>query len=259
MPKYIKKYELTSQKMTLRNGLVLHRIRALRDFALVKKGDLGGWVEKESNLATDYNCAWIAGNGKVYGNARVEGDGWVTGNARVYGNAMIIEDATIENNARVYGNARISDVAKISENARIYDEARVSGSAQISDNARVYGSAEICERVIVRGNARVHGKATIYGDACIFDSAEVCGDAVVNGKARIGGDAKIEKVFDYMTVSPVGTEKSTLTLTKGGMAFSSCFGLTWSELLRECRKKYVPRLYANQYRSVVRFAESFFS
>jgi carbonic anhydrase/acetyltransferase-like protein (isoleucine patch superfamily) len=259
MPKYIKKFELTSQKMTLKRGLVLYRIRALRDFACVKKGDLGGWIEKESNLATDYDYAWVAGNAKVYGNARVEGDGWVTGNARVYGNAQIIEEATVENNAIIYGSAKIADTAKVSGNARVYDEAKVSGSVQISGEARIYGSAEICERVTVCGKARVHGKATLYGDACIFDSAAVCGDAVVSGKARIGGDAKIEKVFDYVTVSPVGAERSILTLTKSGLAFSSCFGLTWSELLRECRKKYVPRLYANQYRSVVRFAESFFS
>ena len=28
----------------------LHRIEALRDFGDVKKGDLGGWIEKEENL-----------------------------------------------------------------------------------------------------------------------------------------------------------------------------------------------------------------
>jgi len=257
MPKYVKKYELTEQKMTLKKGLVLYRIRALRDFSLVRKGDLGGWVEKESNLATDYNCAWITGNGKVYGNARVEGDGWVTGNARVYGNAMIIEDATVENNAAVYGNARISDVAKVSENALVYDEARVSGHTQILGDALVYGSAEICEKVVARDNARIHGKAMLYGNAHIFGNAEICNEAVVYGKARIGGDSRIESILDYVTISPIG-EKSILTLTKNGMAFGASFSLTWDELLAECRKKYVPKLYKHQYRSAVKFAKSFF-
>jgi len=257
MPKYMKKYELTGQKMTLRNGLVLHRIRALRDFALVRKGDLGGWIESERNLATDYNCAWIAGNGKVYGNARIEGDAWVTGNAQVYGNAMIIEDTTVENNARVYGNARISDVAKISENARVYDEARVSGSAQISGEARIYGNAEVCEKVVVCGNAQIHGKVMLYGNTHIFDNAEICNEAVVYGKARIGGDSRIESIHDYVTISPIG-EKSILTLTRDGMAFSSCFSLTLDEILAECQKKYLPKLYKNQYRSAIRFAKSFF-
>jgi len=257
MPKYVKKYELTEQKMTLKKGLVLHRIRALRDFALVRKGDLGGWVEKESNLATDYDYAWVAGESKVYGDARVEGDGWVTGNARVYGNAQIIDEATVENNAVVYGNASISDVAKIRENARIYDEARVSGSAQISGDTRIYGNAEICEKVAVCGNARIHGKAMLYGNAHIFGNAEICNEAVVSAKARIGGESKIESIYDYVTISPIG-EKSILTLTRDGMAFSTSFALAWHELLAECQKKYLPKLYKNQYRSAVRFAKVFF-
>lgn len=45
-----KKYELTVET---RNdcGVVLHRIKALKDFSDVKAGSLGGWVEKEKNLA----------------------------------------------------------------------------------------------------------------------------------------------------------------------------------------------------------------
>lgn len=35
-----KKYKLTSETITLPNGTVLHRIKALRDFGDVKAGDL---------------------------------------------------------------------------------------------------------------------------------------------------------------------------------------------------------------------------
>jgi len=258
MPKYVKKYQLTEQKMTLRKGLVLYRIRALRDFALVRKGDLGGWIESERNLSTSYDYSWVAGNAKVYGNARLEGDGWVTGNARVYGNARVVGEATVENCAIIYGNAKISDTAKVSENARVYGESRVSGNAQISGYARIYGNAEVCERVAVRDKAQVYGKVMIYGDVCVFGDAEICNGAIVSGKARIGGDARIESIFDYVTISPIGTEKSILTLTKNGMAFGASFSLKWNELLAECKKKYVPKLYKHQYRSAVKFAKSFF-
>lgn len=48
----IKKYELTNETITLKNGVVLHRIRALKSFGVVvTKGDLGGWIEKEDNLS----------------------------------------------------------------------------------------------------------------------------------------------------------------------------------------------------------------
>ena len=41
-----KKYEMFKEKETD----VLYRIRALRDFGYVKKGDIGGYIEKEENL-----------------------------------------------------------------------------------------------------------------------------------------------------------------------------------------------------------------
>ena len=76
-----KKYELTEETLEI-NGHVLHRIMALRDFGEVKKGDLGGFIEKESNLAHDWNC-WI------YNDAVVRDDAMVCGEARVYGKAVI--------------------------------------------------------------------------------------------------------------------------------------------------------------------------
>ena len=71
-----KKYKLTEETLAV-DGHVLHRIIALRDFGGVKKGDLGGFIEKESNLAHDWNCwiyndAVVLGNAEVYDNAKVE-------------------------------------------------------------------------------------------------------------------------------------------------------------------------------------------
>ena len=45
-----KKYRLTDETINV-NGRILHRIEALRDFYGVKKGDKGGFVEKEENLS----------------------------------------------------------------------------------------------------------------------------------------------------------------------------------------------------------------
>ena len=75
-----KKFELTDKVATF-NGAVIHRIRALKDFADVKKGDLGGWIEKEENLSQEGNC-WIDDNARVSGDAKVFDDAWVFGDAQ---------------------------------------------------------------------------------------------------------------------------------------------------------------------------------
>ena len=83
-----KKYELTEETLEI-DGHVLNRIIALRDFGEVKKGDLGGFIEKESNLAHDWNC-WI------YNDAVVRDDAMVCGEARVYGKAKVRGEAVIK-------------------------------------------------------------------------------------------------------------------------------------------------------------------
>ena len=91
----MKKFELTSEFVTNIFGEKLFRIRALVEFGDVEAGELGGYVEKESNL--DHN-----------GNAWVYGDAWVSGNAWVYGDAQVSGNARVSGNAWVSGDARVS-------------------------------------------------------------------------------------------------------------------------------------------------------
>ena len=113
------KYELTEEFKeieTLREGwlqkIKVYRIRALRAFADVKAGDLGGFVETKQNLSNMGN-AWVCDNARVYDNAkvcdnaRVCDNAWVCNNARVYGRAWVYD------NARVYGNAKVCNNANI--------------------------------------------------------------------------------------------------------------------------------------------------
>lgn len=66
-----KKYELLkNDTVTAPNGKTLYRIKALIDFDVVVAGSLGGYIEKEDNLAHSGN-AWVYGDAWVYGNARV--------------------------------------------------------------------------------------------------------------------------------------------------------------------------------------------
>lgn len=75
----MKKYELTGE-VKVKFGVTFKRIRALIDFGNVKKGELGGFIEKEENLSHENN-AWVYGNAKVYGDAEVSGNARVSGNA----------------------------------------------------------------------------------------------------------------------------------------------------------------------------------
>ena len=79
-----KKYELLKDDtITAPNGKTLYRIKALIDFGVVVAGSLGGYIEKEDNLAH-------TGNAWVYGNARVSGNAEVSGDAEVYGNSDLV-------------------------------------------------------------------------------------------------------------------------------------------------------------------------
>ena len=148
----MKKYEFTGEEKLVDNH-TLHRVRALRNFGMVKAGDLGGWIEGEDNLSHD-GYAW------VYGEAQVEGNACVTGGARV------------------------------GDNARVSGEALVTGNALVSDAAWVYGWSQVTGNAYVGGDARVGGNARVTGSACVTGDARVGGNARVTGSADfsiIGG------------------------------------------------------------------------
>ena len=122
-----KKYELTEESFVF-DGHKLFRIKALRSFSNVKEGDLGGYIEKETNLSHEDHC-W------VYYYAKVSGDAVVCDNANVFGSAQVSGEAVVCGNAKVYGSAFVSGDARVYGNAKVYDYARVFGSAQVYDKA----------------------------------------------------------------------------------------------------------------------------
>lgn len=74
------KYELIMSDyehlVTKNKTTKVYRIKALKDFDDIKKGDLGGYIESEKNLSQFGNC-WIGKNVHLYS------DALVTDNARV--------------------------------------------------------------------------------------------------------------------------------------------------------------------------------
>ncbi len=188
------KYELLQDQTIAFGGHTLYRIRALRDFGDVKAGDIGGFVESETNLSHDGNC-WVADNAKVWDNAQVKDNARiierakVCGEAKVWGEASICRDATVEGRAQVwgtaqvYGDARVKDNALIRGYALVGEDACVSDDAQIFDHAQVYGGAMVGEQALVYHHALIDGNAQIGGNA------RVSGDAMVGGNAKISGNS----------------------------------------------------------------------
>ena len=96
-----KKYKLTEETINV-NGSILHRIEALKDFANIKKGDKGGFVEKEENLSQSGDC-WVYDDAMVCGKAMVYGNAKVSEDARIYGKVRVLDNAVVRDNAKVHG------------------------------------------------------------------------------------------------------------------------------------------------------------
>lgn len=153
-----KKYVLTDETITVDDGTVLHRIKAVRSFGLIYAGELGGFVESEDNLSHDGNC-WIFGDAMVYGYASV------SESAHVYDNA------TINGHSHIYGNADVMGRALVTKDSSVCGMARVIQDAQIS-YSWVGGDARVCGNAIVQ-NCGVDCDAEIDGNSYITKNSDL--------------------------------------------------------------------------------------
>ena len=218
-----KKYKLTDETINL-NGVTLYRIEALKYFGEIKKGDKGGFIESENNLAH-------------------EGDAWVSDNAHVYGDACVFNNAHVYGNAFVSGYAQVYGDAFVYGNAWLYDNTRVCGYARVADNARVYGDANVCD------------DSSIFGSALVYDNAHVYGDALVRGYACVCGDAEISNKSDYIVFQNWWSSGRYFTWTRSNNMWSvGCFYGTGEELIKKAYKD--SELNGREYERVVRYVES---
>ena len=236
-----KKYKLTDECITI-GDKKLYRIESLKDFAFIKKGDKGGFVESEENLSQVGSC-WIYNDTKVCGNAWVYGDAKVFGDAEIYDNVRVFGDAEIYDNVRVYGNAWV------------FGDVRVYGNAQVFKNARVYGNAKVSGNAMVYGNAWVFGNACVYGDAEIYDNVRVYGNAEVFGNVHIKGDADISSISDYIFFKNWWSSGRCFTWTRSNNMWSvGCFYGTGEELIAKAYKD--SEISGKEYELVVKYVES---
>ena len=133
----MKKYELTNITIKL-GSKTLYRIISLVSIPKInlRKGDLGGFIEDQSNLSHLGTC-WIFDDAMVYNKGKIYDNSLIFNNVRVYnksrcfGNSIISGQSLICNHSNCYGNCNIMD------NSLVYNDASVSGNAELVGIAEV--------------------------------------------------------------------------------------------------------------------------
>ena len=215
---YEMKYELIPSD---REGF--YRVKALRDFNDVKKGDIGGYVEGEKNLSQLGDC-WI------------------------YDNAVICDNARVEDNAQVYGDAEVCGDAIVCDNAIVFDYAKVWGNAIVRDNARVLVNARILCNAVIQDNAAVRGEVRI------FDYVIVCDNADVRGEVCICGDAMISSDKDYIVFKNWWSSGRYFTWTRSNNKWKvGCFYGSGEKLIAKAYKESEEK--GREYEKIIKYAE----
>ena len=96
------KYELVHSDKPL-----YYRVKALKDFSDVKKGDLGGYVRNEVTLS-QYGKSWVYDDAEIQGDCLIMEDAVVKGNALV-SDSNIMGEAVIKDNAVVQNCTLLGD------------------------------------------------------------------------------------------------------------------------------------------------------
>lgn len=194
------KYELLEDDVIMSpENKPLYRIRALIDFGNVKKGDLGGYVESDSNLwrGTDDN-SWVGDEAQAFGgsfvchNAQLRGHSKICGKAQLRNNAQAHGYTLIRDNAFIYGDVIICgypilphDIKFVCDLSRVNDDIIVN-SSDPSMNV-------ISPGVIIGGNANIGNNAHIDNK----NDDSISKKVIILGNTRIYADAYISRCEDY--------------------------------------------------------------
>lgn len=116
-------------------GGFYYRVKALKDFGDVKKGDIGGYIQYTSNLSCEGDC-W------VYPNAVVKDNAQVKDNAKIYDRAIIKDSAVIKGETIVKNCAIVGDAAIVGDKV-VIEECAIVKEDIYSDNYSIYGSNKL--------------------------------------------------------------------------------------------------------------------
>lgn len=195
-----RKFELTSTTKKLQNGEVVYQIKALKDInnpsLRIKKGDLGGWVQDESNLSHKGTC-WITPSTYVLGKSKILGDSLLNrGNIIVINSiisAKFMPQPTMKDTNTInFINSHI--VGKFSFSGNIYVEGSTIKNTTIS-NPYIFG---IDERVSVCINTNITD--SIMYNCCLVRDSTIQSSYLENN-SRVANSRIISSMLDYSYIS----------------------------------------------------------
>lgn len=240
----INKYKIRTDISKQIFDSTLYRIEALRDFCQVKKGDLGGWIEKEDNLSQRGTC-WVFDDAMVFQNAKVTGNALICDNANVYGYAMVTDNAIVCDNVHIFGCAILEN------DVSVYDRVLICGNAKLSNNAHVH------DKVTISDNAHVYGYANIFNEVRIYDNAKVQGHVEISGNITICNNAEIKSITDYYVGKNTWSSGRYFVYTRSNKMWKvGCFYGTSKELIEKAYKD--SKLSGEEYERVVKYAEEMY-
>lgn len=165
----MKKYEFTGENfkdeipvgVEAREEVTVHRIRAVIDIPAhnVKKGDLGGWIEKEGNLSHEGNC-WL-GNGIVSGSSTIKGD------------VLVGENEYEETICYVRGNSHIEGTGLLS--GVVVDNSIINGHilsyGTSFDFSYVEGNIKAFEGLLKQCHVKSNGEKIVFSHCVLIPSS----------------------------------------------------------------------------------------
>ncbi len=148
----------------------LHRIRALQDIGKdVKKGDLGGYVEDQSNLSFEpKDNAWL------YDDSIACGDAYVCQGSALRENATAKEKAYISQGSSMGGSSIVEDDAMI-QGTSLYGNARISGTGMALSSRGGYRptiAGDVSVYGVVCGNFHLDGQTVILEGEKLYNERD---------------------------------------------------------------------------------------
>lgn len=258
--KQLPKYELDITGTTLAvEGRTQYRIVALRNFGNVKAGDVGGFIESESNLSHEGLC-WVYDDAHVYEQAKLYGDARMTGRACLFGVAEAYDNARIQDNARVGGAAEIREDARVKSNVYVAGSAVLGGTVRAAGSCRITGDAALNGNVAVQGHAEISGNVRLGGNVQIRGRSFIGGDVRLFGSEVIRVDGFIMNRNSCMTFSNVGSEHGTLTVyknTDGGLTVTrGCYDGTADDFINTVKRQHKESPITHEYELMIEIARS---
>ena len=224
-----RKYKLTNTTIRYM-GRKLYRIKALKDFSDVKKGDLGGWVFSKNNLSQEGDC-WIYNNAKCMDNARVCDDSCMYDysvmrnnscmydSSRMYDHSIMYDHSEMHDNSEMHGYSIMLEYSIMHEHSKMYNHSEMHGYSEM------FGYSEMHDYGKMFDNSRMYDYSKMYNDSSIYDVSAMFGSSRMFGSSKLKDKEKlhgklVSKVDNFININNKKGRMVTGVLKEGNILYN---------------------------------------